>query len=195
VTTLGEPLEPADRMHPPLPSPEDVIGFWRAAGPRKWFRKDADFDREITARFLAAHEAAAAGRLSDWQAAPDGALALLLLLDQFPRNMFRSNARAFATDALARAVAERAIAHGFDAAAPGPERIFFYLPFMHSENPADQERSLALARQADGGNEKYARIHADIIARFGRFPHRNAVLGRTTTPQEQAFLDAGGFAG
>jgi uncharacterized protein (DUF924 family) len=179
----------------PLPKPEQVTAFWRTAGPKTWFRKDAAFDREIATRFLAAHEAAAAGRLSDWEATPEGAFALLLLLDQFPRNMFRGGARAYASDPLARAVAERAIAHGFDAAAADAERIFFYLPFMHSEDPADQERSLALARQADGDSEKYARIHADIIARFGRFPHRNAVLGRTTTPQEQAFLDAGGFAG
>ena len=196
MTTVGEPLEPADRMNPPLPRPEDVIGFWRAAGPKKWFRKDAAFDREITARFLAAHEAAAAGRLSDWQATPDGALALLLLLDQFPRNMFRNSARALATDPLARAVADRAIADGFDASASDAERVFFYLPFEHSENLADQERSLALWRRSgDGKIDKYAEIHADIIRRFGRFPHRNAVLGRATTPEEQAFLDTGGFAG
>ena len=187
------PRAPADAA---LPRPEDVTAFWRAAGRRKWFRKDAAFDREITARFLAVHEAAAAGRLSEWEATPQGALALLLLLDQFPRNMFRGSARAFATDPLARAVAERAIAHGFDASVAGAERAFLYLPFMHSENPADQERSLALWRQAgDDKNRKYAEIHADIIRRFGRFPHRNAVLGRATTPQEQAFLDAGGFAG
>jgi len=185
--------EPADTA---LPRPEDVTAFWRAAGRRKWFRKDAAFDREITARFLAVHEAAAAGRLSEWEATPQGALALLLLLDQFPRNMFRGSARAFATDPLARAVAERAIAHGFDASVAGAERAFLYLPFMHSENPADQERSLALWRQAgDGKNRKYAELHAGIIRRFGRFPHRNAVLGRATTPEEQAFLDAGGFAG
>ena len=185
--------EPADAA---LPRPEDVTAFWRAAGPKKWFRKDAAFDREITARFLPAQEAAAAGRLSEWEATPAGALALLLLLDQFPRNMFRGSARAFATDPLARAVAERAIAHGFDASVPSAERAFFYLPFMHSENPADQERSLALWRQAgDGENRKYAELHAGIIRRFGRFPHRNAVLGRATTPEEQAFLCAGGFAG
>ena len=179
----------------PQPQPAQVNAFWRAAGPKTWFRKDTAFDREIATRFLATHEAAAAVRLSDWEASAEGAFALLLLLDQFPRNMFRASARAFATDPLARAVAERAIARGFDAGAPSAERNFFYLPFMHSEDPADQERSLALARQADGGSEKYARIHADIIARFGRFPHRNAALGRATTPQEQAFLDAGGFAG
>jgi uncharacterized protein (DUF924 family) len=181
-------------MNPPRPKPEDVIGFWRAAGPQRWFRKDADLDREIAARFLPAHEAAAAGRLSDWEATPDGALALLLLLDQFPRNMFRNSARAFASDPLARAVADRAIAHGFDARVPAAERKFFHLPFMHSEDPADQERSLALARQA-GDPGKFAEIHADIIRRFGRFPHRNAVLGRASTAQEQAFPHAGGFAG
>jgi uncharacterized protein (DUF924 family) len=188
-----ERREPADAA---LPRPEDVTAFWRAAGRRKWFRKDAAFDREITARFLPAHEAAAAGCLSEWEATPQGALALLLLLDQFPRNMFRGSARAFATDPLARAVAECAIAQGFDASVASAERAFFYLPFMHSENPADQERSVALWRHAgDGKNRKYAELHAGIIRHFGRFPHRNAVLGRATTPEEQAFLDAGGFAG
>jgi uncharacterized protein (DUF924 family) len=176
----------------PHPTAADVTAFWRAAGPSKWFRKDADLDREITARFLAIHEAAAAGGLSDWEAAPEGALAL----DQFPRNMFRDSARAFATDPLARAVAERAIARGFDARVADAERVFFYLPFEHSENLADQERSLALWRQTgNGAIDKYAQIHADIIRRFGRFPHRNAVLGRATTPEEQAFLDGGGFGG
>jgi uncharacterized protein (DUF924 family) len=179
-----------------LPEAAAVTAFWRAAGPNKWFHKDADFDREIAARFLPAHEAAAAGGLADWETTSEGALALLLLLDQFPRNMFRGSARAFASDPLARAVAGRAIAHGFDTAAASTERIFFYLPFMHSENLADQERSLALVPQTgDSEQEKYAEIHADIIRRFGRFPHRNAVLERATTPGEQAFLDAGGFAG
>jgi uncharacterized protein (DUF924 family) len=173
-----------------------MTAFWRAAGPSKWFSKDADFDREIAARFQATHEAAAAGHLSDWEATPDGALALLILLDQFPRNMFRGSARAFATDPLARAVADRAIARGFDTRVADAERVFFYLPFEHSENLADQERSLALWRQSGSGEiDKYAQIHADIIRRFGRFPHRNAVLGRATTPEERAFLDAGGFAG
>jgi uncharacterized protein (DUF924 family) len=180
----------------PHPTAADVTAFWRAAGPSKWFRKDADFDREITAQFLATHEAAAAGCLSDWEATPEGALALLILLDQFPRNMFRDSARAFATDPLARAVAERAIARGFDARVADAERVFFYLPFEHSENLADQERSLALWRQTGSGQiDKYAQIHADIIRRFGRFPHRNALLGRATTPEEQAFLDGGGFGG
>ena len=177
-------------------SPEAVIAFWRAAGPQKWFGKDAAFDREIAARFLTTHEAAAVGGLSEWEATPEGALALLVLLDQFPRNMFRGSARAFATDPLARAVADRAIARGFDDRAASGERQFFYLPFEHSESLVDQERSLSLWRRVgDGTPDRYAVIHADIIRRFGRFPHRNPILGRATTPEEQAFLDAGGFAG
>lgn len=175
---------------------QDVLAFWRAAGPPKWFRKNADFDREIREHYLAIHAAAAAGRLADWEATPEGALALLILLDQFPRNMFRDSARAFATDPLARAVAERALARGFHLRVPSGERMFFQLPFEHSESLADQERSLVLSREINGGKaDSYAEGHADIIRRFGRFPHRNAVLGRATTPQEQAFLDGGGFAG
>ena len=176
--------------------PQDVLTFWRAAGPPKWFRKNVDFDREITQRFLACHEAAAAGGLAEWEATPEGALALLILLDQFPRNMFRDSARAFATDPLARAVAERAVARGLHRQVPSGERMFFQLPFEHSENLADQERSLALSLEINGGKaDSYAEGHADIIRRFGRFPHRNAALGRLTTPQEQAFLEGGGFAG
>jgi uncharacterized protein (DUF924 family) len=190
---MSAPMSPAE---PPLPAPADVTAFWRAAGPQKWFGKDAGFDREIEARFLAAHAAAAAGRLADWEGTPEGALALLLLLDQFQRYMFRGSARAFATDPLARAVADRAIARGFEEIAAPAERMFFHLPFEHSEDLADQERSLALSRRAGGGTaDRYAEIHADIIRRFGRFPHRNAVLGRVTTAEEQAFLDGGGFAG
>ena len=176
--------------------PQDVLTFWRAAGPPKWFRKNVDFDREITQRFLACHEAAAAGRLAEWEATPEGALALLILLDQFPRNMFRDSVRAFATDPLARAVAERAVARGLHRQMPSGERMFFQLPFEHSENLADQERSLALSREINGGKaDSYADGHADIIRRFGRFPHRNATLGRLSTAEEQAFLDGGGFAG
>ena len=177
-------------------TPEAIVKFWREAGPEKWFAKDASFDAEITARFLPAYEAAAAGELADWENSATGAFALLLLLDQFPRNMFRGRARTFAADPLAREAAHRAIDRGFDQTLPPSERTFFYLPFEHSENLADQERCVALTR-ASGDAEalKWAELHADIIRRFGRFPHRNAVLGRETTPDEQAFLDAGGFAG
>jgi len=177
-------------------SPADVLAFWRAAGPDKWFRKDGAFDADIKRRFLTTCEAAAAGTLADWEATPEDALALVIVLDQFPRNMFRGTARAFAADPLARTVTDRAIARGFDQRVPKSEQIFFYLPFEHSENLAEQEHGVALVRQmGDADLLKWAELHADIIRRFGRFPHRNAALGRTTTPHEQAFLDSGGFGG
>jgi uncharacterized protein (DUF924 family) len=181
---------------PALATASDIFAFWREAGPKRWFEKDAGFDDEIRRRFLATHEAAAAGKLSAWESTTDGALALLILLDQFPRNMFRGQARAFATDPLARAIAAGALVRGFDAHAPEGMRVFFFLPFEHSEDLADQERSVALNKAAgDADGLKWAEIHADIIRRFGRFPHRNVVLGRVTTPEEQTFLDGGGFAG
>lgn len=174
----------------------DVVSFWKEAGPERWFNKNAAFDKEIRERFFDTYEAAAAGRLSDWEQSAQGALALLILLDQFPRNMFRGDARAFATDPLARAITAGAIIRGFDSQVPKELRSFFYLPFEHSEDLADQERCIALNKASgDADGVKWAEIHADIIRRFGRFPHRNAALGRTTTPEEQAFLDGGGFAG
>jgi len=174
----------------------DIVAFWREAGPERWFKKDPGFDEEIRLRFLAIHEAAAEGMLRDWEKSPAGTLALLILLDQFPRNMFRGQARAFATDPMARAVAAGALVRGFDAEVSPEMRSFFYLPFEHSEEMADQMRALALYKAAgDADNLKWAELHADIIRRFGRFPHRNAVLGRATTAEEQAFLDQGGFAG
>jgi uncharacterized protein (DUF924 family) len=179
-----------------LIAPADVLAFWREAGPDKWFEKDDAFDAAIRERFLKTYAAAADGRLAAWENTAEGALALVIVLDQFPRNMFRGEARSFAADPLARAVADRAIARGFDTLYVPPERGFFYLPFMHSENLADQERCIALCRAADDDEGvKHAELHADIIRRFGRFPHRNRVLGRVTTPDEQAFLDGGGFAG
>jgi uncharacterized protein (DUF924 family) len=175
---------------------EAVLAFWREAGPKKWFTKDTAFDEAIRARFLATHEAAAAGTLADWENTAEGSLALVIALDQFPRNMFRGTARAFASDTVARQVADRAITSGFDRQVPAADRQFFYLPFEHSELLADQERGVALFR-ATGDAEllKWADLHADIIRKFGRFPHRNAVLGRVTTAAEQTFLDGGGFSG
>ncbi len=178
------------------PSPADVISFWRDAGHDRWYRKDDAFDAEIRRRFLATWEAAAGGRLDGWQDRDDGTLALLIVLDQFPRNMFRGDPRAFATDAKTRDVARRAIAGGIDQRIDAAMRQFVYLPFEHSENHSDQQHSVDLFRAlGDAENLRYAEIHEDIIRRFGRFPHRNAVLGRTTTAEEHAFLKSGGFAG
>jgi uncharacterized protein (DUF924 family) len=179
-----------------LAAPEEIVRFWREAGPERWYKKDAAFDDEIRRRFLEMHEAAAAGQLKDWENTATGALALLILLDQFPRNMFRGDPRAFATDELARAVTAGALIKGFDGQVAPDMRGFFYLPFQHSENLADQERGEALYRAAgDADGLKWATIHADIIRKFGRFPHRNAVLGRKMMPEEQKFLDDGGFGG
>lgn len=175
--------------------PGDVIAFWRDAGPSRWFAKDDAFDRSFRDTFLAAHEAAARGDLDEWTRSADGTLALCLLLDQFPRNAFRGTPRMFATDAKAREVAHAAIASGFDSAVEEPLRQFFYLPFMHSEQLRDQTFAMELSARLGEASLKWARIHHDIVERFGRFPHRNAVLGRATTPEEQRFLDEGGFAG
>lgn len=175
--------------------PNDVIDFWREAGPARWFAKDAVFDAAFRARFHDAHFEAAARRLDDWAATPDGMLALLLLLDQFPRNAFRGSAHMFATDPLARRFARDALAAGFDAAVEPALRVFFYLPFMHSEDPADQALSVACVERLGGTSVAFAHEHRDIIARFGRFPHRNAVLGRDSSEAEIGFLAAGGFAG
>jgi uncharacterized protein (DUF924 family) len=178
-----------------LPIPTEVIAYWRALGPDRWYEKDDVVDGDIRTKFLPLYEAAAAGRLGAWEETADGAFALLLALDQFPRNMFRGEAKAFATDPLARAVAGRAIARGFDTSFANPERRFFYLPFMHSEVLSDQQRCADLCRTADDPEGvRYAEIHSDIIRRFGRFPHRNAALDRATTPEERAFLEEGGFS-
>ncbi len=186
----------SEQAAPIRPSAEDVLTFWRAAGHERWFKHDDAFDAAIRTRFAATYEDAAAGRLRAWEDTPQSALALVIVLDQFPRNMFRGSARAFATDALARVAAERAITRDFDQKIAMPERVFFYLPFEHSEALADQERSVALiGATGDADLLKWAELHADIIRRFGRFPHRNALLGRTATANEQAFLAGGGFAG
>jgi uncharacterized protein (DUF924 family) len=179
-----------------IAEPREILAFWRGAGSDKWFTKDDAFDSEVRARFLSTYEAAVRGDLDAWERTADGALALVIVLDQFPRNMFRGEARTFAADARALAVADRAIARGFDHQVASELRAFLYMPFMHSERLADQERCIALFRAADDEfSLGYALQHADVIRRFGRFPHRNAVLGRTSTPEERAFLESGGFAG
>jgi uncharacterized protein (DUF924 family) len=181
-------------------TPAQVVEFWRAAGPERWFAHDAAFDRAIAGQFADAHLAASRGELAAWENDATGALALVLLTDQMPRNLYRGSAHAFATDTMARNIAERALARGFDRAFEPAMRQFFYLPFEHHEDPAAQARAVSLyeALLADGGGQQgldYARLHADLIARFGRFPHRNAVMGRASTPEESAYLADGGFAG
>lgn len=177
-------------------STTDIISFWHNAGYDKWFNKDDAFDVTVRERFLSTYEAAAAGRLNDWDATPEGALALVIVLDQFPRNMFRGSPQSWATDPMARDLTKRALAQGFDKSVPEALQTFFYLPLMHSETIEDQQQCLALYKAlGDENSLKYAEIHEDIIRRFGRFPHRNAVLGRDTTPEEKAFLEAGGFDG
>lgn len=171
----------------------DIVAFWRDAGPSKWFAKDDAFDAELRDRFLDAHFAAARREHEALLDDADGALALVLLLDQVPRNVFRDSGHAFATDPLARAYATRAIAAGHDSRVAPALRVFLYLPFEHSEAIADQDHCVELvAAMGDANYLKYAEAHRDVIRRFGRFPHRNRALGRDSTPEEQAWLDAGG---
>lgn len=177
------------------PSATAVVDFWVDAGPERWFEKDEAFDRDFRERFLNLHQAAMRGELDGWETTAPGALALVLLLDQFPRNAFRDTPAMYVGDPRARQAAVAALAAGHDRSIDPALRIFFYLPFMHSEKLADQERSLVLCRTLEGDYLSYAHEHRDIIARFGRFPHRNDILGRICTPEERRFLDEGGFAG
>ena len=180
---------------PPAPA-LSVVAFWRAAGYGRWFAKSDMFDALVRMRLLRLHEKAARGTLDAWDATAEGALALLILLDQAPRNMFRGTPRAFATDGRALAVADAAIRRGFDRRISPALRHFFYLPFEHSEDPAAQARCVRLmSRMRDADALRWAEIHADVIARFGRFPHRNAILGRASTQEEIVFLERGGFSG
>ena len=175
--------------------PHDVVQFWRDAGPKRWFKRDAAFDTGFRSRFLAAHEAAARGQLASWSSTAEGALALVLLLDQFPRNAFRGTPRMYATDAQARDAADAAIAAGHDRSVDPALRPFFYLPFMHSEDLPDLDRCVALMHPVGGEHLRYANHHRDVVARFGRFPHRNALLDRPSTADEERFLAEGGFSG
>lgn len=172
----------------------DLLDFWWKSGPEAWFQGAPEFD-EACAAFTPLQERAARGELDHWAATPAGTLALLLLLDQLPRNLYRGTARAFESDGAALAIAEAAIRQGFDKAYPMPAKNFFYLPLMHSEDLAVQERALDLYRAVgDQSVYFYAFVHYDAIRRFGRFPHRNATLGRATSEAEQAYLDSGGFS-
>ena len=183
---------------PPLPAgAREVLDFWFGPEPHvvraEWFSKDDAFDEWIHDRFGQRVEAAIAGAFDAWCATPHGALARVLLLDQFTRNIFRNTPRAFAGDPGALATAQQAVAKGFDRTLDGFERWFLYMPFEHSEDLQTQERSLALFRalSAETGDRSaldWAEKHAAVIRRFGRYPHRNAVLGRESTPEEVAFL-------
>jgi len=177
-------------------TPAEILAFWRDAGRDRWYRRDDGFDTQVRARYLGLWQKATAGELSSWETTDDGALALTIVLDQFPRNMFRDDAMTYSSDTLAREVAGRAIDRGTDARIEASLLEFLYMPFMHSEQLGDQLRCVELFRgTANADNLGYAERHADIIRRFGRFPHRNRILGRATTVEEQAFLDSGGFSG
>ena len=175
-----------------MTTPNEVIAFWREAGPGKWFNGGKAFDDECRQRFGDAHMAAARREFDDWMQSPDGALGLLLLLDQIPRNIFRGSGHAFATDGLALQHATEAVAAGLDLQVDDDLRAFIYLPFEHCEDIAMQERSVELMASLGENLLGYAHAHRNVIKRFGRFPHRNAALGRSSTPEEQAWLDAGG---
>lgn len=174
-----------------MTDPIAILDFWFAERHRRlWFVRDDGFDAAIGARLGPAHEDARAGRLDHWRAAAPSCLALVLLLDQVARNIHRGTPRAFATDPAARAAARAALERGFDVATAPERRLFFYLPFCHSEKAADQDLAVQLMteRLDDPEAQASAREHAAIIARFGRFPHRNRVLGRAGTDEEEAFL-------
>src|SRR5690606_28282816 len=175
---------------------KEVIDFWVDAGPELWFRGGDAFDEQCRDVLLDVHLRASRGELEHWMESAEGALALLLLLDQIPRNIFRGSAHAYATDPLALSVARQAIELGHDLQYDTELRSFFYLPFMHSEALADQQRCTELFSKLAGSNSaKWATHHHAIIKRFGRFPHRNRLLGRATTLEEQAWMDDGGFQG
>lgn len=171
-------------------SADDILAFWfEEVQPRQWFAKDARLDALIRRRFEATWEAGRAGELEHWRTDPAGALALVVLFDQFPLNMYRGQAKSFATEGRAREVAAFAIEQGWDRALAPAQKAFLYMPFMHSEKLADQDRAVALFEAAGlKDNLRFARHHREIIRRFGRFPHRNAILGRRNTPEEQAWL-------
>ncbi len=175
-----------------LHTPEEIIRFWFSDNVRPlWFASTPEFDRALTKEYLTTYQAAAKGQLEEWRANPEGALALIIALDQFPLNMFRGRPESFMTEAQAREVATEAVNKGFNERLTKAQRVFMYLPFMHSETLADQDRSVALFEKDGNDNGlHYARHHRDLIRRFGRFPHRNAILGRNSTQEELDYLNS-----
>lgn len=183
-----------------MSDPEDLLGFWLdEVGPSGWYEPDDTLDATIRDRYEGLWTEAQAEDHLGWMTSPRGALALLVLLDQFPRNMYRGSHTAYASDGLARALAKQAIGKGWDLRVGEPGRQFFYLPLMHSECQGDQDRCVRLIKErlpeGGGSNLLHAKAHREVIRRFGRFPHRNAELGRNSTPAEQAFLDGAGYRG
>jgi len=192
---MRAPDAPAEAVRPDHEAAPDVVRFWQEAGPDRWFAKDPAFDAAFRERFIDLHFAAARRELDAWLDTPESALALLLLLDQFPRNAFRGTGHMYATDPLARWAAAEVLERGHDQRLDPSLRLFCYLPFSHSESLVDQERSLSCNRRLGEPFISHALAHREIILRFGRFPHRNAMLGRSTTARERLFLEQGGFAG
>ncbi len=177
---------------------QEIIEFWvNDVGPKGWYQSTEELDQTIRDRFMDDWHRAKAGQYDGWMTCPDKSLALLILVDQFPRNMFREDGQAFATDKKAREVANKAIESGFDLRTPEPERQFYYLPFMHSECLQHQERCVRLMKkrmtESDGSNLLHAKVHREVIRLFGRFPYRNFALSRSSTPAEQEFIDRGGY--
>ncbi len=177
-------------------TPEDIVDFWRVAGPERWFTRDAAFDGAISARFRSLLAEARAGARDGWAETPAGALGLVIVLDQFSRNIHRGSPLAFAADARALALAWRVVGLGWHHAMPAPSAVWFLLPFEHAEDLDAQNRAVGLFGSLGLAEMVwYAKLHRDVIVRFGRFPHRNAILGRRSTAEELAFLAGGGFAG
>ena len=174
----------------------DVLEFWSELGNDGWWTKNPEVDAQIHEKFGKIHKDACDGKLDHWAETPDGALALIIVLDQFSRNMFRNDAKCFSQDTKALEIAKSAVAKGLDHNCREDLRVFFYLPYEHSEKIADQEKSVMLQHSISNPEAIWAALeHREIIQRFGRFPHRNKVLGRHTTPAETAYLDGGGFKG
>jgi uncharacterized protein (DUF924 family) len=182
-----------------LLSPSNVLDFWKEAGPKLWYAKDDGFDARCRTVLAEGHWAAARRALDGWMETAEGALGLMILLDQYPRNSFRETGHSFATDGLALMFAKQAVARGYLEGVAPDLRQFFLTPYEHSERLADHDELRDLLAKGLGAAlpdvDRYAVVHRDIIVKFGRFPHRNRALGRETTAEEQAFLDEGGFAG
>lgn len=175
-----------------LPDHEEVLEFWFSDAVKpKWFQSTPDFDRILTERYAQLWESACSGRLAAWSETPRPALALVIVLDQFPLNMFRGKPESFKTEAASREIARQAIANGFHEQLSGEQKAFLYMPFMHSEDLDDQDYAIQLFEEAGlHDNVKWARHHRDIVQKFGRFPHRNRILGRESTREERAYLSS-----